>query len=210
LEGQRALKNLIQNANLRYAAPDDLKRNVRAALQLPSEAKARPQRRWYQMPALGWAAAPVLCALLLAAAVFWYRGQKEQQVAQQVVDSHIRSLLANHLADVPSSDQHTVKPWFNGKISFSPKVVDLSNKGFPLVGGRLDYVDNQTVAALVYRRRGHVINLFAYPSTGRSRPAMSERRGYNIIRWEADGLECWAVSDLNPQELQEFVGLLKN
>ncbi|HYL92998.1 MAG TPA: anti-sigma factor [Alphaproteobacteria bacterium] len=210
LQSQRALKGLLQKADLRFSAPEDLKRNVRAKLGLPaSEHKLiQPRRAWWARPqVMGWSAVAALL-LLTIGTVFLYRAQAEQRVAQQVVDSHIRSLLANHLADVPSSDQHTVKPWFNGKTSFSPRVVDLSDKGYPLIGGRLDYIDNQTVAALVYQRRGHVINLFAYPSSGKSEPVASQSRGYNVIRWESGGLECWAVSDLNAAELKDFVTLL--
>jgi anti-sigma factor RsiW len=118
-------------------------------------------------------------------------------------------MMASHLADVASSDQHTVKPWFNGKVSFSPNVADFTAQGFPLAGGRLDYMDNQSVAALVYHRRAHIINVFIYPSTARMDPAQSQRRGYNIIHWAGEGMEYWAVSDLNASELQELVKLLR-
>jgi anti-sigma factor RsiW len=127
-----------------------------------------------------------------------------------VVANHVRSLLASQLVDVVSSDQHTVKPWFDGKIDFAPEVRDLSANGFPLVGGRLDYLDGKTVAALVYHRNKHPINLFITPAlTSRSTsPTATNRRGYNVLAWTNNGMKYWAVSDLNQAELREFTDLL--
>jgi anti-sigma factor RsiW len=132
-------------------------------------------------------------------------------LAQEVLSSHLRSLMGTHLLDVPSSDQHTVKPWFNGKLNFSPDVKDFGSQGFRLVGGRIEYIDDRPVAALVYQRRQHFINLFTWPSPSSSRSGYSEmkRSGYNLVSWTEDGMTCWAVSDLQTSELEQFAQLYK-
>lgn len=136
----------------------------------------------------------------------------DDALAREVVSSHVRSLMAEHLADVPSSDQHTVKPWFNGKLDFSPPVIDLEDQGFALIGGRLDYLKDRPVAALVYQRKKHLINLFLWPSTDESGHSgrMSTLQGYNVVYSKLADMNCWVVSDLNPDELKEFVQLLKS
>jgi anti-sigma factor RsiW len=125
---------------------------------------------------------------------------------QQLVDNHVRSMLADHLTDIPSSDHHTVKPWFNGKVPVAPEAVDLAAQGFPLAGGRLDYVDNRVVAALVYRHGGHIVNLFVWPSPDAKDAAakIESRQGYNLLHWTQAGVTFWAVSDAAMPELQEF------
>jgi len=215
LEGQRALKGLLHNAGLRFSAPAGLKDEILGSLRsapvkATEEDKTTSRWRWIALPAVRWAAAVVLFIALAGGLMFWSRGQAEQKLAAQVVDNHVRSLLAGHLADVASSDQHTVKPWFAGKISFSPSVADFTAKGFPLTGGRLDYMDNQTVAALIYQRRAHIINVFIYPDAGRSSPVIMQQRGFNLIHWAGGGMEYWVVSDLNVSELQELVAMLRS
>jgi anti-sigma factor RsiW len=122
----------------------------------------------------------------------------------------VRSLQATHITDVPSSDRHTVKPWFAGKLDYSPPVKDLAADGFPLVGGRLDYLDGRPVAALVYHRGGHTINLFVWPSPGETAERLSTARGFHTVRWTRGGMTYWAVSDLNENDLSRFVSLLNS
>ena len=134
-------------------------------------------------------------------------------LTQELVAGHVRSqMLPSHRFDVESSDAHTVKPWFEGKLDFSPPVKDLAGQGFPLIGGRLDYLHNRPVAALVYRRRKHSINLFIWPSSPGDEAATPKatRQGFHMIRWTRSGMTFWAVSDLNEVELQEFVRLIQD
>ncbi|GLS77554.1 hypothetical protein GCM10007904_28910 [Oharaeibacter diazotrophicus] len=126
-------------------------------------------------------------------------------LVDDLVAAHVRSLQVDHLTDVPTSDRHTVKPWFAGKVAFSPPVVDLADRGFPLVGGRVDYVGHRTVAAIVYRRHGHVINLFVWPADAPAAgDAAFREEGYNVVRWEQGGLVHYAVGDVDPAELDAF------
>ena len=131
-----------------------------------------------------------------------FRYSRRDVLAQDVLSAHLRSLAGTHLLDVPSSDQHTVKPWFGGKLDFSPPVNDVS--GFPLLGGRIEYLDGHPAAALVYGRHNHVINLFIWPA-GSAGQGMASRNGYHLVHWPDGGMVFWAVSDLNEAELGQFV-----
>ncbi|ACA19117.1 putative transmembrane anti-sigma factor [Methylobacterium sp. 4-46] len=194
----REERDLRRRDGVRHSAPAALRRRVAAALDAEEAARspARPLRRLLAPAALALAASLAVAFLPLGL-------DRNGALRDDLVSGHVRSLLANHLTDVPSSDQHTVKPWFSGRLDFAPPVVDLSDRGFDLVGGRLDYVGGRVVAALVYRRRGHVINLFVWPGSG-GWSAGSAREGYGLLHWSQAGLTFWAVSDLNPTELQEF------
>jgi len=132
------------------------------------------------------------------------------QFADSIIESHISALMVDHATDVKTSDSHTVKPWFNGRVDFSPPVKDLHAEGFELLGGRLDYLQGKTVSALVYKRRAHIINAFVFKSedaTSLTTPTLMQRHGYNLVYWSKDGLEFWLVSDLNKKEISQLAQL---
>jgi anti-sigma factor RsiW len=209
LESVRALRQTLGGASLRYAAPDELRRRVLAATDAGGD-RHRPAPR-LRIGRFAPAAAVAALLLLPWLGLFWKDSRSSaERFAADVTSGHVRSLMSDHLLDVPSTDQHTVKPWFTGKLDFSPTVVDLTADGFTLAGGRLDYVNDRPVAAIVYLRRKHVINLFTWPSAAADqRPSPSRHNGYNLIAWARDGMACVAVSDLSPQELRQFVELLR-
>jgi anti-sigma factor RsiW len=134
----------------------------------------------------------------------------QNELMQSVIGSHIRSMQANHLTDVLTSDQHTVKPWLSARLDVSPQVRDLKDEGFPLVGGRLDYVDGHQAAAVVYQRAKHVINLFAWASPGKADQALhpEARQGFNLVTWRHNGITYYAVSDVEADQLQQFAQLV--
>lgn len=207
----QALRNGIKAGGLYFRAPQDLQRRVQLSLRKAAKAEARPRVprwQWFSMAVPLAAAAIVVLAL-----VPLLRGPSaDDLVAREVLAGHVRSLMANHLSDVASSDQHTVKPWFNGKLDFSPPVEDLAQQGFPLVGGRLDYLNNRPAAALVYHRQKHFINLFIWPSAESSDSGIKRetRQGYHLFHWTRSGMTYWAVSDVEESQLQEFVRQVQN
>jgi anti-sigma factor RsiW len=203
----RELRSTLTSDATAYRAPAHLRRNVRAALRREARSSRQTPSPW-----LMFATGAALAAVILGFALFQTtRAARTDSIVDQLVVNHVRSLLASQLVDVVSSDQHTVKPWFDGKIDFAPEVRDLSANGFPLVGGRLDYLEGKTVAALVYQRNKHPINLFIAPApTARSiSPTATNRRGYNVVAWTNNGMKYWAVSDLNQVELREFAELVR-
>jgi anti-sigma factor RsiW len=200
-----ALRAAIVRAGLSFEPPAGLELAVRTAIRRAERGGSGRRRTFAGVLAFAVTlAAGVLLGLLLRTSF------TEDPLAREVVANHVRSLMAHHLADVDSQDQHTVKPWFEGKLPFAPRVRDLSSGGFPLIGGRLDYLDGRTVAALVYKRRLHVINLFVWPDDrAGSEPARRTvtRDGYTVLRWTEAGMSYAAVSDVSAGDLEEFVRL---
>ena len=203
----RELGSGIRAHAVYHAAPPALRTRVAAALPREPGSGAR---------AWGWggmAAALALFTLLgLGFGLALLQPGVEERLAREVVAGHVRSLMADHLTDIASSDQHTVKPWIAGKLDFSPPVEDLAAQGYALAGGRLDYLGERRVMALVYRRRGHVINLFVWPQAPEADSGVrfDSRQGYNVAHFTRAGMAFWAVSDLNPEEFNAFVGLVRD
>jgi anti-sigma factor RsiW len=202
-----SLRTAITSSSLGHAAPASLRSRIQ--LSIPASDFARRRRgstmRWTTI------AAGVLLAIGMSAVVGGLLSQGgnsvDERFAERVVVGHVRSLQVAHLTDVASTDRHTVKPWFQEKIDFAPQVPDLSSQGYPLFGGRLDYLIDRSVVALVYHRRLHTINVFTWPALNNNdKPARAlTRQGFHIRQWQRSGMTYWAISDLNDQELDEFV-----
>ena len=211
LEELRAMQAAIR-MNLPYhRAPPGLAARIGASL--PREMAPVPSRPWFRMPAFGMAGTGFAGALAgVALTILVVGGQPGGQggVMQDVIGSHIRSLQADHLTDVLTSDQHTVKPWLSARLDVSPQVLELKEVGFPLVGGRIDYVDGHQAAVVVYRHAKHVINLFAWASPGKADEAFRDasRQGFNLVTWRHDGIAYYAVSDVEADQLSEFARLV--
>jgi mycothiol system anti-sigma-R factor len=228
---QRSLIGAIGNATPYFKAPAELRERIQSSLREETTEqpvrngvpgahvvfhKRQPEPRSI-LSEIPWSWLGLAAAIIFAAIIAFNvvpRSQRpgpDQFLATQLIASHVRSLMANHLTDVASSDQHTVKPWLDAKLDFAPPVVDLSEKGFPLVGGRLDYLDNRPVAALIYQRRKHFINLFVWPAGSDAAEATKAmtRQGYQLFHWVDPDFNYWAVSDINAKELQEFKQLFE-
>jgi anti-sigma factor RsiW len=210
---QQVLRTAISTAGLAFKAPPNLEKRIRVAAA-KAEAGGKVQQFAIWPRSVAWVA--MAASILIAAFLVWMidatraRPGSDEFVRRAVLADHVRSLMADHLTDVPSSDSHTVKPWFTGKLDFSPPVKDLAAQGFPLIGGRLEYLD-RPVAALVYRRRQHVINVLVWPTSsnaqGPGKPVTLQ--GYNLLHWTGSGMNYWAISDLSASELLQFVQLLQ-
>lgn len=204
-----ATRNVLARPEVGWRAPPELRSQVLAAISREGDTSRKAtgnlESGWRRLLRLfgQWSLAPSLAAFAASLFLFFNAPAMQTALQDQIVANHVRSLLADHLADVITSDRHTVKPWFAGKIDFSPPVVDLRSEGFPLVGGRVDYLNGKVVAALVYRRGGHVINLFIWPDANQ-RDQVGSHEGYNIREWSAAGLAFSAVSDTEAGELQSF------
>jgi anti-sigma factor (TIGR02949 family) len=216
LESQQALRAALKRCSLAYAAPTGLRERVQSSLRASSGTEVQERKsKWPSLHIWQWAGAAAVLALFSVSS--WQLASRvrtpssDQRIAAEVFTSHVRSLEANHLMDVVSTDQHTVKPWFDGKLDFSPPVEDLASDGFPLSGGRLDYLEGREVAALIYQRRNHFINVFVWPGSTTSGliQAIESRHGYNIMHWSRGGFEFWAVSDAGVSDLAEFARLLE-
>jgi len=214
LESRKAVGALLDNPQVRFEVPDSLLGRIQSALPVSRPEVKQQSRTRFVIP---WFSIPLAFAATIAVTLglaFLNQGgvfdrSHGSSIAQDVISSHVRSLLATHLFDVPSTDQHTVKPWFDGKLKFSPPVHDFAEHGFRLTGGRLDYLNGREVAALVYQRRLHIINLFIWPSeSSRNIVATSfSKDGYNVLHWAHEGFEFWAVSDVNAEDMRAFADL---
>lgn len=202
VERLRMRGSMIRRGGLRYGTPAELEQRIRKSI-------GTKHRRWSNWQSWGAAAAAILLASGLSIQVAQHSAA-ENRVAQEVISSHVRAMMTGHTTDVASTDRHTVKPWFSGRIDFSPPVSNWVTRGFPLIGGRLDYLDGRAVAALVYQRRGHLIDLFIWPARSVDVAARDHSwNGFNVIRWTAGGMSFAAVSDLNETELGQFRSLVK-
>ena len=208
-EDRLALRASIAAQIPKFEAPEGLREAVRARLRASSGFGGSRQRT---MPS-GWRWLGLAASLAVVALGSWRLAVRQATgdgLAEEVLTAHVRSLMPGHLTDVLSSDQHTVKPWFNGKLDFSPPVYDFSGRGYPLLGGRLDYLDRRSVAALVYGRRQHLINVFLWPGQGaKAGAAPQARQGYHMLRWATPEYTYWVVSDLGLAELSDFARLVQ-
>jgi anti-sigma factor RsiW len=196
LERLLAVRSLVATEDVRHTAPDTLVRRIGALPELSPMGAGNWLPSWLAPGLAGALAASLAMVMLVPPAM-------QSAVDQELVSSHVRSLQPGHLTDVQTTNQHIVKPWFNGKIDFSPPVPELADKGFPLAGGRLDSVDGKTVAAIVYRRRLHTVNLFVWPAEGSSSRTFA-KDGFAVSEWSRNGLRFAAVSDIPPAELRQF------
>jgi anti-sigma factor (TIGR02949 family) len=208
---EESLRSALQRSGLYEQAPASLRRKIRADLAAATAPAAAPR-----IPAWQWLAAAA--GILLVAGVSWFAWMRPAKdsvasapfTAAELIDAHVRSLQPGHLTDITSTDQHTVKPWFNGKLAFVPPVKDFSDEGFPLIGGRLDVLGGQNVATLVYGRHKHVVNVFVMPTREPDTPIHPPglRQGYQWFHWRHQGMEYCAISDLSAADLRELAQLL--
>lgn len=211
---QTTLRSSLKSESLYYSAPEKLKKRIQSSLRREAKSEVFPRAFGWRWLRVG---ASVAFMLLIGVVVGRLmprsvRLSGDELLAQEIVSDHVRSLqMPGHLTDVLSSDQHTVKPWFDGKVDFAPAVKDFASQDFRLYGGRLEYLNNRPVATLIYQRRLHYINLFIWPAeqAGSTGEVAIQRQGYNLIHWSSSGMNFWAISDLNSVELREFAFLVQ-
>jgi len=210
---QTVLRSAFKDGSLYYSAPRKLEKRIRSSLRREADSEvSRPSFGWRWLPIGVAATLALLMALVIWRTLPGLRHPGDELLAQEIVSNHVRSLqLESHRTDVISSDQHTVKPWFDGKLDFAPPVKDFSSQGFPLIGGRLEYLHNRAVAALIYQRQKHYINLYVWPGEqgNNTGEVATKRQGYNLLHWTNSSMDYWAVSDLNGVELHEFAQLVQ-
>jgi anti-sigma factor RsiW len=204
----KALHGAISASPVSYKAPDHLRYRIDTMLRQHAAKQPARSSEAFLFRIRNWLLPMSSFAVVLLAALLVFqhtRSSHHELIMDEVVASHVRSLEENHLIDIANSSHHVIKPWFAGRLDYSPAVVDLSSKGFELAGARLDYVQHRKVSALVYRRGAHVINLFVWPTSEADKaPRLMARQGYNVEYWDRNGMSYWAVSDMSSAELAEF------
>lgn len=213
LEQNLALKKAFKNEQLYKVAPDQLRARIANAIAQENKTKLSSypsiQRKKISMSWLSFGMSLASVAILAFTLSFQLaKPSEDMEISNEVLSSHVRSLMEGHLADVVSTDQHTVKPWFSGRLDYSPPVVDLSSQGYPLIGGRLDYIGHKPVATLIYKRYKHIINVYVWPGAELAKTQTSSFEGFNLIKIDKGEMIFWIVSDLNAEELKAFSKLL--
>jgi len=213
------LSALIRQHATHHAAPDGLRASIRTQVALedarrtplpaaPRAADAPPRRSWFSF---GWGTASTSFALgMLCMALLVPLAQRVnfgEPLDADLVADHVRALQSGSIAEVMSSDRHTVKPWFQGRLDYAPPVIDLASDGFPLVGGRIEHVRGEVVATLAYTRNRHVVDLFVWPSSEHKPTVRQVRRGFNVVHWADGSMQYWAVSDMDREEIESFTRL---
>jgi len=211
------LLSLLRDGSLYHRAPPHLRARVIAAL--PDPPRRAPWPAWRRLAFAdpwAWAGggmAGIVASLMVMGLIGVIQPQRSDALGEDVLSSHVRALLSQHAIDVVSTDRHTVKPWFNGRLDYAPPVIDLAAQGFPLAGGRIDYIDHRTVAVLIYRDQQHPIDLYVVPASsataGTTAPTAYSADGYAIVRWQQNGMRFWAITDAEPAHLSRFVQALR-
>lgn len=212
-DGYQELRDAMKGGSLYFTAPPQLRQRVSSSQRQRDRASFMARTTLWRGLGVAAAACLIVAALAVLLSGIWRSGPTTSPgggnaLSQQVFDSHMRSLTANHLVDIRSSNPDAIKSWFHGKLNYTPYIYDISSDGYTLVGGRLDYLDRQNVAAIVYQYQGHNVNFFLWPTTQGSAPVkMDTIQSYHLANWREEGMNCWAVSNASPDALQNFARL---